>query len=70
MILLRIFKGDEAFLQDCTTPLCAKINLNNEGIKYARLGQWQKAEEIFKELLIQYPDYMPAKLNLGLVYSR
>ena len=64
------FEGDEEFLQNCSTPLCAKINLNNEGIKYARLGQWQKAEETFKGLLKQYPDYRPAKLNLGLVYDK
>jgi TolA-binding protein len=64
------FKGNEAFLQNCSTPLCAEIILNNEGIKYARLGEWNKAEETFKNILKQYPDYRPAKLNLGLVYNK
>ena len=65
-----VFSGNEEFLRNCTTPLCSKIILNNTGIKYARQDQWEKAEEAFKKVLSQDPDYKPAKLNLGLVYDK
>ena len=67
---MSVFSGNEEFLQNCTTPLCTKIILNNTGIKYARQDQWEKAEEAFKKVLSQDPDYKPAKLNLGLVYDK
>jgi len=65
-----VFSGNEEFLQNCTTPLCTEIILNNTGIQYARQEQWERAEETFKNILSQDPDYMPAKLNLGLVYDK
>ena len=63
------YKGDEEFLQNCKTPLCSKIILNNAGIGYARKGQWEEAEKAFKGALSLEPNYNPAKLNLGLVYD-
>ncbi len=43
--------------------------INNIGVMYTRMGQIDKAEEAFREVLQLQPDYMPAKLNLGLVYE-
>ena len=64
------FKGDEEFLRNCVSPFCSKIILNAEGVKYARAGQWEKAEKSFKDVLAKDPNYKPAKLNLGLVYDK
>jgi len=64
------FNGNEQFLQNCSTPLCTKIILNNSGINYAKSEQWEEAENAFKEALSNDPDYEPAKLNLGLVYDK
>ncbi len=64
------YNGKEQFLQDCSSPLCTKIILNNSGIKYAKSGEWEKAEDAFKDVLSNDPSYKPARLNLGLVYDK
>lgn len=43
--------------------------MNNLGILYAKYGQSDKAEELFKQILARKP-YMPAILNLGHLYFR
>lgn len=63
------FNGTEAFLQNCSALLCRKITLNIEGVKYAKTGDFNKAEEAFKEAIKIDSGYRPAKLNLGLVYD-
>ena len=47
-----------------------KFIANNEGLMYAQLGELDKAEESFNAALKLDPDYLPAQLNLGLVYEK
>jgi chromosome segregation ATPase len=63
------YSGNESFLKDCTSELCKKIKLNISGIDYAKNMNFTVAERYFKDALKTDPSFIPAKLNLGLVYQ-
>jgi tetratricopeptide (TPR) repeat protein len=46
-----------------------KYILHNTGVMYAQRGMLKEAVEAFKEVLRFDPNYMPAKLNMGLIYD-
>jgi tetratricopeptide (TPR) repeat protein len=46
-----------------------KLIINNRGVMYAQQGDLKRAEATFKEVLALDPRFMPAKLNLGLIYD-
>jgi len=52
------------------SPMFDKYILHNKGVMYARQGDLQTAEKVFLEILRIDPEYMPAKVNLGLIYDR
>jgi tetratricopeptide (TPR) repeat protein len=46
-----------------------KFIMQNKAVIYAQNGDLDKAEQLFKQVLNMDPNYMPAKLNLGLIYD-
>lgn len=47
-----------------------KDSLNNIGVIFGRMGFFEKAEQSFRAALQADPDYLPAKINLGLLYEK
>lgn len=47
-----------------------KFIVNNRGLIYLSLDDIDNAEDCFNQALKFDPNYMPAKLNLGLIYDR
>ena len=64
------YNGDEPFLQDCDSDLCAKIWSNITGIDHAANGDYKLAEKSFKEALSIDASFKPARMNLGLIYEK
>jgi tetratricopeptide (TPR) repeat protein len=46
-----------------------KFCMNNEGVIYAQLGDIKRAEALFNAVIAMDPDYLPAKLNIGMIYD-
>jgi tetratricopeptide (TPR) repeat protein len=46
-----------------------KYILQNRGVMYAVRGDYASAAAAFKEVLSLDPSYMPARVNLGLIYD-
>ena len=51
-------------------PRFKKFIINNYGLMFVKQGNLAQAEENFKEVLAMDPDYVPAQLNLGLIYEK
>jgi len=47
-----------------------KYIFNNYGAMFAQMGELQRAEEALNNALKVDPDYMPAKLNLGMINDK
>jgi tetratricopeptide (TPR) repeat protein len=46
-----------------------KFIMNNQAVIYAQTGNFKKAEALFQEVIAMDPYYLPAKINLGLIYD-
>ena len=47
-----------------------KFITNNFGIIFVKQGEFEMAEENFREVLAMDPQYTPAQMNLGLIYEK
>jgi len=59
----------KVLLVDHYNPTWQKYILNNRGIILAKTGDLDRAEEAFNGALKLDENYMPAKINLGMIYE-
>jgi tetratricopeptide (TPR) repeat protein len=57
-------------LQDPTDPRYQRFIINGTGVVCTVREDWPQAEQYFEEAALIDPNYLPALLNLGLMYDR
>lgn len=60
-------KAEESFKKALEISQLHPVAHNELGLVYRKTGRYQEARQLYEELLVSYPDFLPARKNLGVL---